>query len=152
MLRCADASRRGPMAELKDMTVQALRDLARKALGRGHSRLRTKSELIEALQAAQKKVAGAAEKAARSGARRVRDALRGEPEPDPEGYIVARVAGEAAARGAPHPMTESAIDAEQQRVGGAGEDVEPPEPRDAQDEGFGELPWAYGDDVLMALP
>ena len=30
------------MPELKNMTVQALRDLARKALGRGHSRLKTK--------------------------------------------------------------------------------------------------------------
>src|SRR5690348_13654574 len=52
------------MAELKNMTVQALRDLARKELGRGHSKLKTKTELIEALQAAQRKVAGAAEKAA----------------------------------------------------------------------------------------
>lgn len=52
------------MAELKNMTVQALRDLARKALGRGHSRLKTKGELIAALQAAEKKVTGAAEKAA----------------------------------------------------------------------------------------
>jgi hypothetical protein len=52
------------MAELKNMTVQALRDLARKALGRGHSRLKTKGELVAALQAAEKKVSGAAEKAA----------------------------------------------------------------------------------------
>ena len=52
------------MAELKNMTVQALRDLARKALGRGYSKLKTKTELIAALQAAEKKVAGAAEKAA----------------------------------------------------------------------------------------
>ena len=52
------------MPELKNMTVQALRDLARKALGRGHSRLKTKGELVAALQAAEKKVTGAAEKAA----------------------------------------------------------------------------------------
>jgi uncharacterized protein len=214
------------MAELKNMTVQALRDLARKALGRGHSKLKTKAELIEALQAAQRKVAGAAEKAAnkvkdatgrtahaaeklvenmrgksrepkqaaeaerakprerekraqpgaaakagqaareaaravrdvaaaaaRSGAQRVREALRGEPEPDPEGYIVARVAGEAAARGAPHPMTESAIEAERgARDRADEEEVEAPPVRDAYDENLGELPWAYGDDTLMALP
>jgi hypothetical protein len=204
------------MAEFKNMTVQALRELARKALGRGHSKLKTKSELIAALQAAQKKVAGAAEKAAkkvkeagsrtaratgtavdkvraqrreprrprkdeqaaeearpapskagqaareaakavrdaadvaRSGAKRVRAVLRGEREPDPEGYIVARVAGEAAVRGAPHPMTESAMDAE--RGGRDLDEREPPRPPGAYDENLGELPWAYGDDVLMALP
>ena len=52
------------MADLKDMTLQALRDLARKALGRGHSKIRKKSEIIEALQAAEKKVEEAAGKAA----------------------------------------------------------------------------------------
>ena len=52
------------MAELKNMTVQALRNLARKALGPGHSKLKTKTELIEALHSAERKVAGAAEKAA----------------------------------------------------------------------------------------
>src|SRR5512146_2309193 len=52
------------MAEFKNMTVQALRDLARKAIGRGHSKLKTKAELIGALQAAEKKVVDAAEKAA----------------------------------------------------------------------------------------
>lgn len=52
------------MAELKNMTVQALRDLAKKALGRGHSRLKTKGDLVAALQAAEKKVSGAAERAA----------------------------------------------------------------------------------------
>jgi hypothetical protein len=52
------------MAELKNLTVQALRELARKALGRGHSRLKTKSELVAALQAAGKNVSDAAGKAA----------------------------------------------------------------------------------------
>jgi hypothetical protein len=52
------------MAELKNMTVQALRELARKALGRGHSKLKTKGELIAALQAAGRNVSGAAGKAA----------------------------------------------------------------------------------------
>ena len=229
------------MAELKNMTVQALRDLARKALGRGHSKLKTKNELIEALQAAQKKVAGAAEKAAskvrqatgrtakateravenvrgkareatrrrraereasataradaggagggaeaerpsvaarassaagqaardaanavrdvagaaRQGAKRVRDRFRGEREPDPAGYIVARVAGEAAARSAPHALTESALETER-----AGPDAPSDDgPRDGDgppstgyDERLGELPWTYGDDALIALP
>lgn len=58
------------MADLKNMTVQALRDLARKVLGRGYSRLKTKNELIAAIEAAQRHVADAAGKAAA----RVRDA------------------------------------------------------------------------------
>jgi uncharacterized protein len=225
------------MAELKNMTVQALRDLARKALGRGHSKLKTKTELIEALQAAQKKVAGAAEKAAtkvkeatgrtakatgravenvrgkareatrrrraereagatvragggeaeaerpsvaarassaagqaardaanavrevadaaRQGAKRVRDRFRGEREPDPAGYIVARVAGEAAARSAPHALTESALETE--RAGADAPSDDGPREGDAPspesyDERLGDLPWTYGDDALIALP
>jgi len=176
------------------MTVQALRDRARKALGRGHSKLKTKRELIEALEAAQKKVAGAAEKAAtkvkeatgrtaraaeklvesvrgrarrkgggdrkaaaagagRGGARRAPEERRSEREPDPEGYIVARVAGEAAARGAPRPMTESAIDA-QRPAPGASAPARASGPAQApeRDEGLADLPRAYGDDVLVALP
>ena len=222
------------MAEFKHMTVQALRDLARKALGRGHSRLKTKDELIEALQAAERKVTGAAGKAAskvraatgraaratdkmvaavrskgseasarrkeqeaarakekerekekaarsaparkeppgraakagqaareaarsmrdaagaaaRAGARRVRAAVSREPEPDPEGYMVARVAGEEALRGAPHPMTESALESAR---GGATRAPEPALGAEAFDERLGELPWSYADDTLMAL-
>jgi hypothetical protein len=211
------------MAEFKNMTVQALRELARKALGPGHSKLKTKTELIEALQAARKKVVGAAGKAAtkvkqatghtakatgrvvenvrerardasrrrqpdreapargekrasaasratsaagqvardaasvvreaagaaREGAKRVRDRFRGEREPDPEGYIVARVAGEAAARGAPHPMTESALEVERAAEADAPGDASSQE---SYEERLGELPWAYGDDALAALP
>jgi uncharacterized protein len=223
------------MAEFKSMTVQALRDLARKALGRGHSKLKTKTELIAALQAAERKVTGAAEKAAtkmkeatgraaratekfaesvrgkgreaakakppkekekekpkekerdkerpaarapskagqaardaaravrevagaaKAGARRVRDAMRGEPEPDPEGYMVARVAGEDAVRVAPHPMTESAMEAARGDRSAAAKEARqiPAEPQGAPnafDEGLGELPWNYADDALMALP
>jgi hypothetical protein len=197
------------MAELKKLTVQELRDLARKALGRGHSKLKTKAELIRALQAAEKKVAVAAEKAARKvktvaaraakpvapkatrpakakgsaqpaskagkaareaaqamreaagalreaagaareGARRVRAAVRGEPEPDPESYMVARVAGEEAVRGAPHPMTESAIEAARPREARA--EVAEPVPAGGYEEQLGDLPWSYADDALMALP
>src|SRR6266542_1200293 len=232
------------MAEFKNMTVQALRDLARKALGRGHSKLKTKTELIQALQAAERKVSGAAERAAtkmkeatgraaratekvvesvrakgreaaktreaakakteaakaktreagkaktseekerrparapskagqaardaaravrdvagaaKTGVRRMRAAMRPEPEPDPEGYMVARVAGEDAVRVAPHPMTESAMEAA--RGQGARMENEareiPPEPApgpNAYDEQLGELPWSYADDALMALP
>jgi len=194
------------MAELKKMTVQALRDLARKAIGRGYSKLKTKAELIEALQAAEKRVAGAAKGAAaktkrvaakkpaktkraaakkpaktkersgtggrskgqaareavravrevagaaKEGARRVRAAARGEPEPDPEGYMVARVAGEDAVRGAPHPMTESAMEARWGRPAVRERVAEPQAWPSGYDEQLGELPSSYADDVLVALP
>ena len=223
------------MDELKNMTVQVLRDLARKALGRGHSKLKTKKELIEALQAAERKVSDAAEKAAskmkeatgratratgrvldavrgkgkgkeapaaekpseeppvaarekepekgkghrttpgrtragqaareaaravrevagaaKAGVRRVRAAVSGEAEPDPEGYMVARVAGEDAVRGAPRPMTESAMEAARGARATSREIGVEAEPGvSAYDEQLGELPWSYADDVLMALP
>lgn len=211
------------MAELKQMTVQALRDLARKALGRGHSKLKTKQELIEALQAAERKVTTAAGKAATrmreatgraaratgklvdtmrettkrkktkatmpgprerartapstqpaaekprapqgareaadavkeaavAGPRKARSAAGRTPGLDPEGYVVARIAGEEALRSAPHPMTEGAI--EERRGARAAASAEAPEPgrEPGYDEHLGELPWAYADDVLMALP
>ena len=195
------------MAELKKLTVQALRDLARKALGRGHSKLRTKAELIAALQSAERKVAGVAGKAAgqvreatgravrateravasvrgagralsgaakaareaanakakakpRSKAKAVRGAVRpakdgghgrrgATAEPDPEGHMVARVAGEEAARGAPHPLTESALDAA--RVALPATQARARVPAELA-EGLGDLPRSYEDDALMALP
>ncbi|HET9595630.1 MAG TPA: DUF4912 domain-containing protein, partial [Anaeromyxobacteraceae bacterium] len=78
----------------------------------------------------------------------------GEPEPDPEGHMVARVAGEDAARFAPHPLTESALESSL----GARPPVAEPRRGDERDEaaaaaeGLGELPWAYADDTLMVLP
>lgn len=65
------------------------------------------------------------------------------PGPDPEGFFVARVAGEDAAREAPHPMAES-LDPEGSEVPG-GE-------LDGLEEGLGELPLSYGDDGIVALP
>ncbi|MEI6224926.1 MAG: DUF4912 domain-containing protein [Deltaproteobacteria bacterium] len=66
---------------------------------------------------------------------------------DPDGYFIARVRGEEAARRAPHPMTE-------------GEEREDPMalralaevPVPADDEGLGDLPWSYGEDVFVGLP
>jgi hypothetical protein len=60
--------------------------------------------------------------------------------PDPEGFFVARVRGEDAARDAPHQLLEP-----------GGWEEEPPAPP-LHDEGLGELPWTYGDDLLVALP
>ena len=60
--------------------------------------------------------------------------------PDPEGFFVARVRGEDAVRDAPHQMQEP-----------GGWEEEPASPP-LHDEGLGELPWTYGDDLLVALP
>jgi hypothetical protein len=54
------------MPDFKKMTVESLRELARKTLGPGHSRLKTKSELVRALEEA---ASGAAEAAREVGAR-----------------------------------------------------------------------------------
>ncbi len=175
------------MAELRDMTVRALRELARKVLGRGHSKLKTKAELVAALQAVERRVSAAAGKAASriekvvgtvrskrtgagaagkrgpSGAGRGAAAGAGggppprgagerrEAEPDPEGYMVARVAGEDALREAPHPLTESACESDRGRArhGRASPAGASPAP---YQEHLGELPWSYSDDALVALP
>jgi hypothetical protein len=48
------------MPDFRKMTVQRLRDLARKTLGPGHSRLKTKNELVEALEEAERSTKGGA--------------------------------------------------------------------------------------------
>uniref|UniRef100_UPI001F59ADE5 DUF4912 domain-containing protein n=1 Tax=Anaeromyxobacter oryzisoli TaxID=2925408 RepID=UPI001F59ADE5 len=60
---------------------------------------------------------------------------------DPEGYFVARVRGEDAVRGAPHPMRE-------EEEGTSYEEGEAPTPFD---EGLGDLPTTYDEDALVAL-
>jgi hypothetical protein len=95
---------------------------------------------------------GAAEKPARArkAAPRARGlAARPRPsdEPDAESYFVSRVLGEEAVRAAPHPMTEAAVEAAR----GAPR-AERAEAAPAWDEQLGDLPWAYGDDALVALP
>lgn len=63
---------------------------------------------------------------------------------DPAAFFVARVRGEEAVRGAPHPMSESAEGAPlPAEVTGQAR----PWPEDT-----GELPWSYGEDTLVVLP
>ncbi|HTN52673.1 MAG TPA: DUF4912 domain-containing protein [Anaeromyxobacter sp.] len=214
------------MPDFRKMTVQSLRELARKVLGPAGSRLKTKSELVDALEeagaatpakgsASRSKEAGgtaaAAGKAVRAaraagtraargegtagkergsgparavravaagaaagakaaakgkakagamaraaaavagaavgaaaGARAVRagKGKGGASAPDPDGYFVARVRGEEAAREAPHPLVET------DQAGEAYEEAGAP----VHDEHLGELPWGYGDDAFVALP
>lgn len=66
---------------------------------------------------------------------------------DPDGYFVARVRGEEAARQAPHPMTEG-----EEREDGMALRALAEVPVPADDEGLGDLPWSYGDDVFVGLP
>ncbi|AKU90650.1 DUF4912 domain-containing protein [Vulgatibacter incomptus] len=63
-------------------------------------------------------------------------------EPPPEGHLVARLEGEAAARNAPHPLTEERLHPPRR--------AEPPGPPPPQ-EWLGDLPWAYEDDAFVAL-
>lgn len=82
----------------------------------------------------------------------------GEGATDPAGFFVARVRGEEAVRGAPHPMLESARPPPVARRAprpGAVED-EDAAPRGSalgpRDEELGELPASYGEDTLVLLP
>jgi hypothetical protein len=99
------------MAELKNMTVQALRDLARKALGRGHSRLKTKSELVAALQAAGRglgtKVREATGRAAKA-AERVVESGRARAKAAREKKPAAKAAAAKRAKAAKEPEVEPA--------------------------------------------
>ena len=146
------------MADLKVMTVRALRDLARKHIGPGYSKLKTKSELVAALSkvlprsvqealepkeqpmekdpVAQRPVAPEAQP--EQPAPEAQHAAAAS-EPTPEAHLVARVAGELAARQAEIPLVE-----------------EKPAPAPAAapefDEQLGELPDSYGEDSVMLLP
>ncbi|WP_373049031.1 DUF4912 domain-containing protein [Vulgatibacter sp.] len=159
------------MAELKDlknMTLRALRELARSVVGPGHPNLETRSELIEAITAAmgRKRPAaapGAEERpAADAGDEHAWEQGPGSPgsarEPRPEGFFVSRVRGEKAAHDAPHALTEDrlaepgALDEELEAEAAAEEALAEAPAAPAYDEGLGELPWSYGDDALIVLP
>lgn len=143
------------MPSLKQWTVKHLRELARKHLGRGHSRLKTREELIAALKKVMKlpvEVAPTEPPPAVKqppGAQPPRAAPPAPPPPPPshpaeplvEGFFVARVQGEDEAR--VHHLTRT-------------EGPPPRETRVAQPthaEALPELPTAYGNDqiVLCAL-
>lgn len=140
--------------DLKDMTLRALQEKARSLIGAGTDRLKTRSELIEAILAATRRKADGASKEERleeEGAGTPGPKKRGNParaqEPRPEGHLVARLAGEEAVHDAPIPLTEEALE----------ETVETIEAAAAPkahvfDEGLGDLPPGYGDDALVALP
>jgi len=152
------------MADYRKMTLETLRELARKALGPGHSK-RTKSELIALLEggdanarapkpagkapaakgAGKPRAAAAPARKAPARAGRAPEAAADDGTPGAEGYFVARVRGEDAVREAPHHLTETASDAPGQW---RGEEPQPQRP----EEGLGDLPWSYGDDAFVALP
>src|SRR6202022_576519 len=124
------------MEDLKTLTLRILRQLARKHLLRGYSRLK-KAELVSALAKCMSHRSSRSAKLQVAAPRRVRaEASRAAsvakspraPEPLVEGFFVARVAGEAQLR-----RTDKAPGLEE---------------KNARDE----LPVAYGDDALHLLP
>lgn len=148
------------LKDLKDMTVRALRELAQSVVGPAHANLKTRAELIEAILAAmgRRPRDGAAE----AGDGRAWERGPGNPgqarEPRPEGHFVSRVRGEKAAHVAPHVLTEDQLEEAGAAVEALEAEEEVVEQREAQpaapapyDEGLGDLPWAYGDDAVVAL-
>lgn len=154
------------MDDLKSLTVRSLRELARKYLGKGHSRLKTKEELVQALRklvpsikelAPTRKAPGARprkpspEEAAAEAATPEAEPVTAPPvaappkepsevqhaaEPIVEGFFVARVAGEGEARR--HHLTEEFAAVRPAWTG--------------YDEQLGELPSSYDDDAAVLLP
>jgi uncharacterized protein len=95
------------MPDFKKMTVESLRELARKTLGPGHSRLKTKTELVRALEEAARGALGPAREAgtrARAAATRAAaatgKAVRAVKQAGREGARAVAKAGKAAAEAA----------------------------------------------------
>ena len=143
------------------MTVRALRDLARKHVGPGYSKLKTKSELVAALskvlprsvqealepkeQPMEKELAKrpAEVEATPATALGAAGPAAAAAEPDPEAHLVARMAGEAALAAAEIPLAEEKLPAPAPAA--------PPAVPEF-DEQLGELPDGYGEDSVMLLP
>jgi DNA-directed RNA polymerase subunit K/omega len=145
------------MADLKKLTVRALRELARKHMGPGFSRLKTRTELISALakilprsirealepKAANRTPPTASPNPRANGARQVASVAPPPPEPRK--------------KAAHKPQPVEAPVAPAKRV-----ESEPPTPLPAQpssppapasfDERLGELPESYGEDAVILLP
>jgi hypothetical protein len=116
------------MADFKKMTLESLRDLARKALGASHSRYKTKRELIEALERAGEKGASTAPRApararatapATAGTRAVKAAKKAGTAARAGVRAVAR-AGKAAADGAAEGAKEAVKAARARKPGKVG--------------------------------
>ena len=131
------------MAELRKLTVRALRELARKHLGPGFSRLKTRAELLAALSKLPSSKAPEAAQPKGSPNPRANGARAQSPTPlAPEGPMTRRARP---AEGRPSPAPASA----------------PPAPTVAAsavstlspyDEQLGELPESYGEDAVVLLP
>src|SRR5512140_1968540 len=89
------------MPDFKKMTLQSLRELARKKLGPGHSRLKTKAEIVEALEAGgeDEKKPAPAQPARTPGARARASGSGTKPEPASKAVRAVKEAGKAAREG-----------------------------------------------------
>ncbi|HEY6101338.1 MAG TPA: DUF4912 domain-containing protein [Anaeromyxobacter sp.] len=115
------------MPDFKKMTVESLRELARKTLGPGHSRLKTKSELIRALEQAGgggAETARAAGTPARSAAGRAAaatgKAVRAVKQAGGEGARAVARAGKAAAEAAAQGARAGVRSAKERKTGTLG--------------------------------
>lgn len=140
------------MADLKKLTVRALRDLARKHVGPGYSRLKTRSELIAAL--------------GRILPTSIKEALEPEGSAPVEPAPRAKANGKKPASPAPDaqraPAAPASTPAPSQPATGAPASPAklPPAPAISDprpplapfEESLGELPETYGDDSVVLLP
>ena len=113
---------------------------AKKAAARSATARRPATRTAAAAKPAPKKAASRKAPAKRPGVAPIQAGSGRRDGPDPEGFFVARIRGEDAVRDAPHQLLEP-----------GGWEEEPPAPA-LDDEELGELPWTYGDDLLVALP
>ncbi len=137
------------------MTVRGLRALAKKHLGPGFNKLKTKSELVAALSEvlmgpepeatpsaaspAPEPLEEASRAPAEPGRRPIAPGESAPTEPDPEGHLVARVAGERAVHASDLPLVEEKVPPSS------------PRPPEGYDEMLGELPDGYGEDSIVLL-
>jgi uncharacterized protein len=90
------------MSDFRKMTVEALRKLAQKVVGAGHSRLRTKRALVETLEAAERRLLAAEKKVERAAGKA---AVKVEKAKERAARAVGKVAGRALPGAAPAPKT-----------------------------------------------
>jgi uncharacterized protein len=131
------------VGQAKEAAAAGGKRMAARATRAAGKAVKAAAVAVAAVEAVVDEVKKGTRRVAAAGAKR--RSGKGKAGPDPEGYFVARVRGEDAARAAPHPLTESDAD--------EAPDLEEATPATSTvDEDLGDLPWGYGDDAFVALP
>lgn len=160
------------MEDLKSATLRTLRELARKYLGKGHSKLKTRSELLDALAKKLPKLFGSQateepaakpktkkQAAAAKPKRRVATKIVAAKQPVVPSRPQAKVASSRPAR-SPHPAEPLVEGFFVARVAGEKEarrhhlteETGHLRAESSFDEGLGDLPASYGGDLAVLLP